>query len=112
VLARAADVASADMRHFVAVDDRGGCRVDMKRVYRLGLGHIIRRVRTSKDGTLNIELEPKAPALVKLGEHYKLWKGEAQQQVTLVDIAKNLKAKYEQLQREGRCDENYDDVPE
>ena len=110
VLARASDVAAADMRHFVAVDDRGGCRVDMKRVYRLGLGHVIRRVRTSKDGTLDIELEPKAPALVKRGEHYKLWKGEAQQQVTLVDIAKNLKAKYEQMQRDGTCDDDDEDM--
>jgi len=95
VLARATDVASADMRHFVAVDDRGGCRVDMKRVCRLGLAHVIRRVRTSKDGTVDIELEPKAPALVKLGEHYKLWKGEAEPQLTLVDLAKGLKERYE-----------------
>jgi hypothetical protein len=67
----------------------------MKRVCRLGLAHVIRRVRTSKDGTVDIELEPKAPALVKLGEHYKLWKGEAEPQLTLVDLAKGLKERYE-----------------
>ncbi len=111
VLARATDVASADMRHFVAVDDRGGCRMDMKRVCRRGLSHVIRRVRTGKDGTVDIELEPKAPALVKLGEHYKLWKGEAEPQLTLVDLAKQLKAHYEELQRTGECDEALEDLP-
>ncbi len=38
---------------------------------------------------------PGAPALVKLGEHYKLWKGEAEPQLTLVDLAKGLRERHE-----------------
>ena len=95
VLARAADVASADLLVFSRADEKGRRRVNLDLVQRLGLGHVIRRLRTNRDGTQDIELEPKAPALVKLGEHYKLWKGEAQQQVTLVDLAKGLQERYE-----------------
>ncbi len=111
VLARVADVASSDLLHFTRVDDHGGFKADLKLAERLGLGHLIKRLRTKKDGTQDVELEPKLPALVKLGEHFKLWKGDAQPQVTLVDVAKNLKAKYEQLRRDGRCDEPAQDLP-
>jgi len=111
VLARVAEVASFDLLDFMRVDQDGGCKVNLKLVKRLGLGHLIKRLRINKDGTQDIELEPKAPALVKLGEHYKLWKGEAQPQVTLVELAKNLRAKYERLQREKQCDQPAGDLP-
>src|SRR5271166_5357716 len=93
------------------VAEKGGCKVNLKLVKQLGLGHLIKRLRINKDGTQDIELEPRVPALVKLGEHYKLWKGEAQPQVTLVDLAKHLRARYEQLQRDGQCDKPAGDVP-
>src|SRR5208337_4626219 len=96
VLARVADVASSDLLGFSRVDEKGGCNVDLKLAKRLGLGHLIKRLRINKDGTQDIELEPKVPALVKLGEHYNLWNGEKQPQVTLVDLAKRLRARYEQ----------------
>ena len=85
--------------------------MNLKLVKQLGLGHLIKRLRINKDGTQDIELEPRVPALVKLGEHYKLWKGEAQPQVTLVDLAKHLRARYEQLQRDGQCDKPAGEVP-
>src|SRR5271157_5308865 len=94
VLARIADLASADLTEFIDVDPQGVCKVDMKHIKRLGLGHLIKRVRIKKDGTQDIELEAKLPALVKLGEHYNLWKPEKQQQVTLVEVAKHLRARY------------------
>ncbi len=111
VLARVADVASSDLLDFTGVDEEGGCKVNLKLVKQLGLGHLIKRLRINKDGTQDIELEPRVPALVKLGEHYKLWKGEAQPQVTLVDLAKHLRARYEQLQRDGQCDKPAGEVP-
>jgi hypothetical protein len=111
VLARVADVASSDLLGFSRVDEKGGCKVNLKLVKQLGLGHLIKRLRINKDGTQDIELEPRVPALVKLGEHYKLWKGEAQPQVTLVDLAKHLRARYEQLQRDGQCDKPAGEVP-
>ncbi len=111
VLARVADVASSDLLGLSRVDEKGGCKVNLKLVKQLGLGHLIKRLRINKDGTQDIELEPRVPALVKLGEHYKLWKGEAQPQVTLVDLAKHLRARYEQLQRTGQCDKPAGDVP-
>ena len=104
VLARVADVASSDLLNFIDVDSNGGCKVNMKLVKRLGLGHVIKRLRIHKDGTQDIELEPKLPALLKLGEHYNLWKGEGQSQLTLVELAKGLKEQYEQEQSEERND--------
>ena len=112
VLARVADVASADMLDFIEVDNEGGCKVDMKVVKRLGLGHLIKRLRINKDGTQNIELEARLPALLKLGEHYNLWKGEAQPQLTLVGLAKRMKEQYEQHQREERDDQPVERRPE
>ena len=88
VLARIADLATADLLNFIDVDPKGVWKVDLKLIKRLGLGHLIKRLRKNKDGTQEIELEAKLPALVKLGEHYKLWKGEAQSQLTLVELAK------------------------
>ena len=77
VLARIADVATSDLLNFIEVDNNGGWKVDLKLVKRLGLGHLIKRLRTNKDGTSEIELEARVPALLKLGDHYNLWKGEA-----------------------------------
>jgi hypothetical protein len=73
VLARVAEVASFDLLDFMDADTDGVVKVDLELIKRLGLGHLIKRLRINKDGTQDIELEPKVPALVKLGEHYKLW---------------------------------------
>jgi Terminase small subunit len=104
VLARVAEVASFDLLDFIDVNQDGRVEVDLKLVKRLGLGHLIKRLRTNKDGTQDIELEPKVPALLKLGDHYNLWKDEAQEQLTLCDLAKGLKEHYEQEQSEERND--------
>ena len=77
VLARIADVATSDLLNFIEVDKDGGWKVDLKLVKRLGLGHLIKRLRKNKDGTSEIELEARVPALLKLGDHYNLWKGSA-----------------------------------
>ena len=61
VLARVAEVASSDLLDFIDVDPNGGCKVNMKLVKRLGLGHLIKRLRINKDGTQNIELEARPP---------------------------------------------------
>ena len=110
VLARVADLASADLTEFIDVDPQGVCKVDMKLVKRLGLGHLVKRLRINKDGTQDIVLEARLPALVKLGEHYNLFKREAQPQVTLVDLAKHLRARYEELRRTGECGEPLEDL--
>ena len=81
VLARITDVATSDLLNFIEVDPGGDWKVDLKLVKRLGLGHLIKRLRKNKDGTSEIELEARVPALLKLGDHYKLWKGEAQSQL-------------------------------
>ena len=105
VLARIADLASSDLTEFIDVDPKGVCKVNLKLVKRLGLGHLIKRLRINKDGTQDIELEAKLPALVKLGEHFNLFKREAQPQVTMVEVAKHLRARYEELRRTGECGE-------
>jgi Terminase small subunit len=111
VMARLADVATVDLLDFFDISRDGQVKVDVELVKRLGLGHLIKRVRNNKDGTQDIELEAKLPALVKLGEYYKLWKGEAEQQLTLVDVAKHLRARYEELRRTGECGEPLEALP-
>ena len=99
VLARYADIAASDMRDFMAVDKNGGFKVDLKLIQQRNLGHLIKRARIHKDGSQDIELEPRLPALAKLGEYFNLGKGEAEPQVTLVELAKNLRAQYEEWER-------------
>ncbi len=111
VLARIADVATSDLLNFIAVDPHGDWKVDLKQVQRLGLGHLIKRLRKNKDGSSEIELEARVPALLKLGEHHKLWKGEAQSQLTLVDLAKGMSEHYDRLQREGQADQTTESLP-
>ena len=100
VLARIADVATSDLLNFIAVDPHGDWKVDLKQVQRLGLGHLIKRLRKNKDRTSEIELEARVPALLKLGDHYKLWKGEAQSQVTLVELLDEI----DRMQSEEQAD--------
>ncbi|MGD0045362.1 MAG: terminase small subunit [Isosphaeraceae bacterium] len=76
VLARIADLASADLTEFIDVDPKGVCKVNLK-----------------------------------LGEHYNLFKREAQPQVTLVEVAKHLRARYEELRRTGECGEPLEGLP-
>jgi len=102
ILARIADVATSDLLNFIAVDPHGDWKVDLKQVQRLGLGHLIKRLRKNKDGTSEIELEARVPALLKLGDHYKLWKGEAQSQFDLAEMLDEVDA---QLQREEQADQ-------
>ncbi len=102
VLARIADVATSDLLNVIAVDPPGDWKVDLKQVQRLGLGHLIKRLRKNKDGTSEIELEARVPALLKLGDHYKLWKGEAQSQFDLAEMLDEVDA---QLQREEQADQ-------
>jgi phage terminase small subunit len=111
VLARVADLASADLTEFIDVNTQSVCKVDLKLVKRRGLGHLIKRVQIKKDGTTEIDLEAKLPALVKLGEYYKLWKGEAEQQITMVDVAKELEARYEKLRKDKESGDTAEDLP-
>jgi Terminase small subunit len=100
VLARLADTATSDLMDFIEVEGTDDWKVDLKRIKQLGLGHLIKRLRKNKDGSSDIELEPRAIALVKLGDHYNLWKGEAQAQLTLVELAKSLEDEDEDVPRE------------
>jgi hypothetical protein len=93
VLARIADVATSDLLNFIEVNPGGDWKVDLKQVQRLGLGHLIKRLRKNKDGTSEIELEARVPALLKLGDHYKLWRGEAQSQFDLAEMLDEVDAR-------------------
>ena len=112
ILARIADIATADILDFIEVEGEGPYKVNLKQIKEMGAGHVIRRLRISKDGTLQIELEPRLPALIKLGEYFKLWDREAESQFTLVDLAKSLKEKYERLRPSGQCDQPAESLPQ
>jgi phosphopantetheine adenylyltransferase len=111
VLARIAEVATADLLDFMEVDSQGHYKLDIKVARRRRLGHLVKRLRINKDGSQEIVLESRLPALVKLGEHFNLWKTEAQQQLTLVDVAKTLEARYEKLRREREGGNAAGDLP-
>ena len=96
VLTRYAEIAASDMTDFLAVDKNGGLKVDLRLVKRSGLGHLIKRIQIHRDGTQEIELEPRLSALDKLGDYFNLGKVEAEQQVTLSELARKMRAQYEQ----------------
>ncbi len=110
VLARIADAASSNLIDFIDLGS-DGCKVNLKQIKRRGLGHLIKRVRIKKDGTIEIELESKLYALVKLGEYHRLWRGEAEQQITMVDVAKQLEARYERLCKDRQDGSTAGDLP-
>jgi phage terminase small subunit len=110
VLARLADAASTNVLDFIDLAS-DGCKVDLKRIRRRGLGHLIKRVRIRKDGTTEIDLESRLYALVKLGEYHSLWKGVAEEQITMVDAAKELQARYERLRKARECGNNAGGLP-
>ena len=83
----------------------------MRLVKRPGLVHVIKRVVSRKDGSPGHRVRTRLPWLVKLGEHFGLWKGAAQPQVILVDVAKRLRERYEQLRSDGRCDHPAENLP-
>ncbi|HMF38896.1 MAG TPA: hypothetical protein VKF17_19835 [Isosphaeraceae bacterium] len=78
------------MLDFIDVDKDGGVRVDLKLAKRLGLGHLIKRLRINKEAIQDIELEAKLPALFKLGEYSNLWTLEATPEVRRAEVAKRL----------------------
>ncbi len=45
--------------------------VNLYRAKKAGLGHLVKRIRRTKD-VVDIEVEARLPALVKLGEYYNL----------------------------------------
>jgi len=99
VLARLSDVASADLFHFIRLEANGDWNVDLRAAKRLGMGHLIKRIRKKKDGSTDIELEPRMLALSKIGAHLSLWKGEGNEEITMVDVAKHLEERYERLRQ-------------
>ncbi len=111
ILARIADIATADIMDFIQVEGEDVYKVNLKQIKEIGAGHVIRRLRINKDGTIQIELEPRLPALIKLGEYFKLWDREAESQFTLVDLAKSLKEKHERLRASGQYDQPAEALP-
>jgi len=111
VLARITDVASADLTKFIDVKTAGECKLDLKLIKSMGLGHLIRRVRIRKDGTQEIELESRLPALFKLGDHYNLWDGKGDRPLTMVNVAMYLKERDEQLRRDRAGGKPAGEVP-
>ncbi|MGO8898306.1 MAG: terminase small subunit [Isosphaeraceae bacterium] len=71
VLARVADLASVDLLEFLDIEPTGVFTVNLYRAKKAGLGHLVKRIRRTKD-VVDIEVEARLPALVKLGEYYNL----------------------------------------
>ncbi len=105
VLARVADIANSNLLDFLDLSKGDDGTVSLKMIKQLGLGHVVKRIRTRKDGTREIEFESKLPALLKLGDYFRLWDRDGQPQLTLVDLAKSLKEKYDQLRAKGDDEE-------
>jgi hypothetical protein len=90
ILLRLGEIAAADVLDFVAGSGGADVRVNLKRARRQGKGFLLRRLR-AKGGDLDIELESKLAALVKLGEYYGMWNREPAPAVSLAELAKKLK---------------------
>jgi hypothetical protein len=103
VLARLGDVAAADITEFLDIKDDDTWKLSLKRVKRKGKGHLIRKIKMTRDGP-EIELEARLPALIQLGAYHGPWNRDAPPEVSLVELAKRLKEKHEQLRGDGHTD--------
>jgi hypothetical protein len=70
ILARLSELAGGDVAKFITVEgDRW--RIDPRKVKRHG--RVIKKLKSTKDGASEIELEPKLAALIKLCEYHGMW---------------------------------------
>jgi phage terminase small subunit len=94
VLARVSDIATADITEFLEIQADGTWRVNLAMVRRRRKGHLIHKIKVTEFGT-QVELEGKLAALIKLGEYFGLWDREKPPEVSLVELAKRLKERYD-----------------
>jgi hypothetical protein len=94
LLARLSEVVQADLLDFVNLEPKAKKPVTMatlRRLKRQGKGHLIKRLKF-KNGDIEIELEPKYGAAVKLGEFLGLWDRDRPPESSIVEMAKRFKA--------------------
>jgi hypothetical protein len=94
VLARMADIASADIGEFLEFDDDRGWRIDLRGAGRRT--YVIKRIKRTRDGT-EIEIRDSLHALIKLGEYHGLWKRTPTPAIDLEAIRQQLKARREAI---------------
>jgi Terminase small subunit len=91
LLIRMGEIGTSNMGDLITIVDNG-FRVDVRKVKRLG--HLIKRLKMTKDGP-EVELEPRMTALIKIGEYLGLWDRDKPPDVSLVELAKRLKQRFE-----------------
>jgi hypothetical protein len=94
ILARLAEIASANQLDFMKIDARGEWTVDLRLAKKRGLGHLIKRLKRTERGT-EVELHDPVVALLKLGDHHNLFDQEKPPDISLVELAKKLREKYD-----------------
>ncbi len=72
VLIHLSDHARGSMKDFIAFDDDGAARVDLKKAARANKLHLIRRLRLS-GADVEVDLYDAQAALIQLGRHYRLF---------------------------------------
>jgi hypothetical protein len=99
ILARMSQIADGDLADFLVIRV-DGIKVDLKRAKRHGQTYLLKRLKT-KDGDVDIELESKTIAMVKLGEYHGMWSGAKPPDISLVELAQRLKEKLERDRERG-----------
>jgi phage terminase small subunit len=107
VLARMADLASADLLPYLERDRNGEWQLDVSKLKAAGKGHLVRKLKASKDG-VEVEIRDSLVALQRLGEYHGLWDRQKPPDVSLVELARRLREKYEHDRggSVGRTDES------
>lgn len=75
VLARIADIATADMTDFITVDAKGYPWLDLRRAKKAKKLNLIRKLTPTKFG-MSVELHDPVTALIQLGKYHGLWDGD------------------------------------
>jgi phage terminase small subunit len=101
VLARVAELATADIADFIDIDQAGDYTVNLKRAKRRGTLRNVKKLKRGEHG-VEIELRDSLAALTLLGKYHALWDREPSQGDLAESIKARLKEKTEErLRRRG-----------
>jgi phage terminase small subunit len=91
VLVRLSEIAKGDLTEILVVDKKTGeVKPDLRRARRLG--YALKKLR-SKGGDFEVELDSRLTALIKLGEYHNMWNRAKPPEISLIELARQLKAK-------------------
>jgi phage terminase small subunit len=94
ILARLGEIISASILDFADVKPDGSIRINLKPSRRRERAWLLKRLKTTK-GEVDIELESKLQAIIKMGEYHNMCDRDKPPELSLVELAKKVRERLE-----------------